>query len=149
MVKSVDQYSSSPGWCPQITCFEHNQKIFSLLLWEYRNHKIFPFKMWESEKYDIVTLHVFMDWYFKENLNGKPWGEFKSGLNNVRSWTDCAWIYRVGIDDLLYWDVDDRLAESNHVWVFINIKLLLRFRDITCCLKKYPGRGRIRVVSRD
>lgn len=119
--------------------------------------------MWESEKFDgnmiesvagaccmhFVTLHVVMDWYSIGNLNVAPLGEFKSVLNNVSLWIDCAWTYRVGIDDLLYRDVDDRLAESNHVWVFINIKLLLRFRDITCCLKKYPRRATISAVSRD
>lgn len=43
----------------------------------------------------------------------------------------CVCAYRVGVDDLLYRNVDDRLAQCHHVGVFIDIELLLKFRDVT------------------
>lgn len=62
---------------------------------------------------------------------------FKSLLN------DCVCVYRVGVDDLLYRNVDDRLTQSHHVRVFIDIELLLKFRDVTSWLEKHPEIARI------
>ena len=51
-----------------------------------------------------------------------------------------AWAYRVCVDDLIYRDVDDRLAQSHHVRVLIHVKLLLWLGDVTRSLEKHPAR---------
>ena len=48
-------------------------------------------------------------------------------------------VYRVSVDDLLYGDVDDGLAERHHVRVLVHVEFLLRLRDVAGRLEELPA----------
>ena len=48
--------------------------------------------------------------------------------------------YRVSVDDLLYGNVDDGLAERHHVRVLVHVELLFGLRDVTGRLEELPAK---------